>query len=58
MEYCDNCKYLSLTEKEQKKLSMSHLDHKCKLLNKRVFHLGQHPKLPKLEDCPLKESKR
>ncbi len=55
MKYCDECKYLSLTEREQKARKINHIDHKCTLLNKRVMHRGQHPRLPRLEDCSLED---
>ncbi len=59
--YCDNCKYLSLTEKEQnikKKYKKTPLYHTCLLLNETIFHDGQHPYLPKLESCPLQKYKK
>jgi hypothetical protein len=55
MKYCDGCKYLSLTERQQKARKLNHIDHMCTLLDKRVMHLGQHPRLPRLDDCPLEE---
>lgn len=53
MKNCNDCKYISLTEEQQRRLKLNHVDHVCTLLNKRVMHLGHHPRLPRLEDCPL-----
>lgn len=55
MKYCNECKNLSLTEKKQKLMKLNYLDHICTLLNKRIMHKGQHPRLPRLDDCPLEE---
>lgn len=55
MKYCDDCKFLSLTEKQQSLRKLNHLDHICTLLDKRVMHKGYHPRLPRLEDCPLEK---
>lgn len=63
-KYCGNCKYLSLTEEQQKekrevaKRNNTYLKdivndfHYCKKYgNKRIMHKGQHPLLPRLDEC-------
>jgi len=47
--YCDNCKHLEPKEHEQTDRKEQ---HKCLLLDLAVFHVGHHPRLPRLTDCP------
>ena len=56
VEYCCKCEYLSLSEMAQNILKNTGIfkDHKCLLINKRIMHKDKHPRLPILEDCPLK----
>lgn len=38
---CNVCKYLNMTESEQRKLEKgNHIPHICTLYNKQVFHFG------------------
>lgn len=63
MKYCDDCKHLFITENQQQILEQKNnrhllkhpLGHMCMLLNKRILHKGQHPRLSRLDDCPLEE---
>jgi hypothetical protein len=52
MKYCDECEHLKPTEADQNKTRTKGY-HTCILLNKQVKHLGHHPQLPVLPDCPL-----
>lgn len=62
--YCGNCKFLSLTEEQQEdKRKIARANNTClkdkindfhycmKYGNKRVMHKGQHPLLPRLDEC-------
>lgn len=55
MEYCNDCRYLNLTEKEQNK-NHNKENHKCKLFNRTLFHFNHHPNIPRLREC--KESQK
>ena len=38
---CNGCKYLNITEAEQRKLEKgNHIPHVCTLYDKQVFHYG------------------
>lgn len=38
---CNGCKYLNITESEQRKLEKgNHISHVCTLYDKQVFHCG------------------
>ena len=38
---CNGCKYLNITESEQRKLEKgNHIPHVCTLYDKQVFHFG------------------
>ncbi len=50
IEYCDDCKHLSITEEEQNKLTPKP-DHICLKLNMRIKHFDSHPRLPKPAEC-------
>ena len=50
-DYCNDCGYLTITERGQR-INKSKDPHICKLLNKRVLHNGRHPLLVRLKDCP------
>ena len=49
--YCENCRFLSLTEEEQQKQKRNKEDHICKLFNRRIFHGRWHPELCRLPEC-------
>jgi hypothetical protein len=48
MIYCELCKYLSVKEHEQTSEKEHHM---CKKYNKRVFHMGHHPEIVRLQEC-------
>ena len=63
-KYCNNCKFLSLTEEQQEekrkvaRANNTYLKNKIndfhycqKYDNKRIMHNGQHPLLPRLKEC-------
>lgn len=50
-EFCNNCKFLSLTEEKQNKYKLNKKNHYCNLYNKTIFHKEYHPKLPRLDEC-------
>lgn len=50
MLYCDDCNYLSVTEKEQN-VKHSKENHKCKLFDRYLYHFSCHPHIPRLVDC-------
>lgn len=54
MQYCDGCKSLSPTEKEQHKTNLSSA-HMCFKFKMQVKHLGHHPYICRLDIC-LKEN--
>ncbi len=48
----DNCKYLSITEKEQdEKEGGWKIPHICNKTGERIKHGQSHPKLIQLESC-------
>jgi len=57
-EYCDECEHIFPTESQQeilRRTGYSNIpDHMCSLSQKKIIHNGQHPRLPKPSDCPLK----
>ncbi|MGJ0847457.1 hypothetical protein ACR77J_12270 [Tissierella praeacuta] len=55
LKFCDYCRYLTLTENQQQILKLNSTPHRCILLDKQILHKGQHPRLPRLEDCPLEK---
>lgn len=52
---CNKCEFISITEEKQKH---SREDHICTKTGERLFHRGQHPKLPMPDNCPIKECKQ
>lgn len=53
-EFCNNCKFLSLTEEQQNKYKSylsKNKSHYCILYRKNILHKEYHPKLPRLEEC-------
>ena len=52
-----NCKYLSITEREQDKVEDGKkYPHICERYNKHIKHDGMHPNLPKLKECDYDDS--
>lgn len=47
-KYCGECKYLSVTEKQQNTRGGS---HGCLIFDKQIRHGGEHPLLPRLPQC-------
>jgi hypothetical protein len=55
VKFCDTCPYISLDEAEQDvifKRTGHKLDHRCKALDRRLYHYGFHPYLRRPDDCP------
>jgi len=50
-KYCGECGCLSVNERLQ---SNKHERHECKQFNLPVFHLNEHPLLPRLPECLAK----
>ncbi|WP_164522330.1 hypothetical protein [Halocella sp. SP3-1] len=48
MDFCGECKYLNVKEKEQHDKKVN---HKCLKYNRILFHRDYHPKIPKLSEC-------
>jgi hypothetical protein len=53
IEYCGECKHLSITEKSQDQMTYKNIPHVCKKYNEIVRHFKKHPLLPRLEICKL-----
>jgi len=56
-DFCGTCEHVSPTEKEQDEIYVIkhvRVDHRCKLLDVQLFHLGDHPNLHKEFGCPFK----
>ena len=47
---CDGCKWLWPSEAEQNEMK-EYIDHACRKYGARVYHYGQHPRLPRLKYC-------
>ncbi len=55
--YCDNCKHLKMTEKEQDTyIHFKKPQHRCGASGSWIKHCGQHPKLPKPPQCKQYEA--
>jgi hypothetical protein len=54
MKFCDDCEYLSPTEKEQQHTPEAP-PHMCTELNQRLMHGTCHPHIPSPSQCPLGE---
>lgn len=55
---CNDCPFINMNEQEQERLKKEDSgknipDHRCKLSKQRLIHKGQHPRLPRPDDCPL-----
>jgi len=55
--YCDKCEYLLCTENEQniEKAFGRKVNHICRILKCRLFHLTEHPRILKDKNCPNQE---
>jgi hypothetical protein len=49
-KYCYECIHLNVTEKEQLTMRLKP-NHYCNKYKQVVLHHGNHPNLPKLEEC-------
>jgi hypothetical protein len=52
--YCDNCRFLKVTEEEQNKIKLNDnqlTKHHCILFNRVLFHREYHPNIPRIEEC-------
>ena len=47
LQFCGECKMLSVTERKQKRGEK----HYCNKYNKQVYHLGLHPKIVRAPEC-------
>lgn len=45
---CNSCPYISIRESEQ---TSNKEPHVCRKYNKKLYHRGQHPAIPKLPEC-------
>jgi len=48
--FCNECRFLSITEKEQDKLKEKP-DHICEKYDVKLVHLQFHPKILKCHEC-------
>lgn len=51
LSYCGDCKYLSLTEREQNMFNLKKISHRCTLFNSIVLHKDKHPEIQRLDIC-------
>lgn len=50
--FCPNdCRYLSITEKQQGMFNRKDIPHMCKKTKERIIHGEYHPKLIQTEAC-------
>lgn len=51
MDFCpSDCFYLGITEPEQR-IAAEHQPHVCRKYNTRLYHLLDHPRIHKCEEC-------
>ncbi len=48
--FCGECRFLSITEKEQNKLK-NKPDHICRKYDNKLVHLQFHPRILKCKEC-------
>ena len=52
--YCDDCMYLSMTEKKQNRLRAldeKNLFHVCEIYEMRLYHYNAHPHIIRYKEC-------
>ena len=54
--FCEECKCLNLTEKEQQ-VKGNNYNHFCNKYKTNVYHMGLHPNIVRCYDCKNSEVK-